>query len=112
MKKTKVKEQIDGKLEQKTMPTTLDQIWGDKGNSAYGTMDVEEYKAKLDDLNVIDIQEECIRRGFLPSTERSRMIKRLLQEFNSHVGDYKPRPVINNAKKVDPKILKILAEGK
>ena len=38
-------------------PSTLDQVWGDTGNTKYGTMDEAEYTDKLKEMNKSDLQD-------------------------------------------------------
>lgn len=82
--------QVHGKEEkQKYEPTTLDQIWGDDGTGRYGTMDLEEYKAQIDQMSRTDINAHAADLGVIPVEDRVSLEKRLTDEFTNHVGSYR-----------------------
>ena len=54
-------------------PTTLDQIWGDDGTGMYGTLDVQKYETRLDDMNMSDMQSHASRVGIIPIDNRSML---------------------------------------
>ena len=104
--------QTHAKVENKFEPTTLDQIWGDDGTSEYGTLDYENYKAKVFDMNMSDLQAHASRVGIVPVDNRNMLTDRLLREFSKHVSSFK-KPVEDLAEqqKYPSKIRDILAEG-
>ena len=105
--------QTHAKVENKFEPTTLDQIWGDDGTSEYGTLDYENYKAKVFDMNMSDLQAHASRVGIVPVDNRNMLTDRLLREFSKHVSSFK-KPVENLAEQqnIPQKIRDILAEGR
>ena len=94
-------------------PTTLDQIWGDDGTGMYGTLDVQQYETRLDDMNMSDMQSHASRVGIIPIDNRSMLRERLVREFRKHTSAYK-KPV--SAPEENPQIskdaMKILSEGR
>jgi hypothetical protein len=62
-------------------PSTLDQVWGDTGNTKYGTMDEAEYTDKLKEMNKSDLQAHASRAGLIPIDDRGILTKKLLTEF-------------------------------
>ena len=91
-RKTSDLSQTHGKVEdgeeEKFAPTTLDQIWGDKGDGKYGTLDEQEYIKQLDDMSLTDMHAHAAEVGIIPIDSRDMLEKRLLKEFNRHVGMY------------------------
>jgi hypothetical protein len=83
--------QVHGKEEedQKFEPTTLDQIWGDDGTARYGTMNIEEYKAEIDQMSRTDINAHAADLGVIPVEDRTSLEKRLTEEFTRHVNSYR-----------------------
>jgi len=112
-KKTKLKtlKQIDGKSEEKVIPSTLDQIWGDTGLSRYHTLNEKEYTTYLSELNKSDLQTHATKIGLLPIDNRELLTSRLLREFKKYVDSFK-RPVPMKTKVVSKEALQILAEGR
>lgn len=104
--------QAHGKVEQ-FEPTTLDQVWGDNGMNAYGTMDEVKYQTRLDDMNMSDMQSHASQVGIIPIDNRNMLRDRLLREFRKHVAAYQ-RPItsIEEPQVVDKEIQKILSEGR
>lgn len=105
--------EIDGKIASNN-PTALDQIWGVDGLSKYGTMDVDEYTAQLDDMLPVDLQNHARNVGLRPDVEPHVLRERLLAEFQRHVASFKSASVqTKNIKltNVPKKINKILREG-
>ena len=104
--------QTHGK-EEKFEPTTLDQIWGDDGSNVYGTLNESTYADKVDDMNLSDLQAHASTVGIIPIDNRHTLRERLLREFRKHVSSYK-KPVQQNesSRGVDPKVMKILSEGR
>lgn len=100
--------------EERFEPTTLDQIWGDTGNTRYGTMKEEDYLYKLQEMNKSDLQTHANTMGIVPVDDREILTKKLLQEFKKYVSGFKKpsQSQINNIPNVSKEVAKILAEGK
>ncbi len=104
-------QQTHGKVEN-TQPTTLDQIWGDEGSSKYQTLDVEEYRTQLREMNRTDIQAHATKLGVVPVTSREMLEKRLVKEFEKHVASYRKPNAVKPDENVSEETLKILSEGR
>ena len=105
--------QTHGKLEGKdTVPSTLDQIWGDTGESKYDTMDKDEYVKQLNELNGTDLQFHASTVGVIPVQNREMLQKRLVKEFERHVASYRRPASVNKKTKLSKKAKDILAEGR
>ena len=105
--------QTHGKLEGKdTVPSTLDQIWGDTGESKYETMDKDEYVKQLNELNITDLQYHASTVGVIPVQSRGMLQKRLLKEFERHVASYQRPASINKKIKLSKEAKDILSEGR
>jgi hypothetical protein len=96
-------------------PTSLDQIWGDRGTSKYGTLDPEKYAEKLRGLNKTDLFAHARSIGIMPNDNYDLLLRKLKEEFLAHINAYR-RPSSNTtvagAKKISPQVLKILSEGR
>jgi regulatory protein YycH of two-component signal transduction system YycFG len=95
--------------------TTLDQIWGDTGNSKYGTLKEAEYSSQIKAMNKSDLHSHAIKLGILPVENRDLLTKRLVREFKKHVLSFKkPRSASANKKpsKVSDSAKSILAQGR
>ena len=104
--------QTHGK-EEKFEPVTLDQIWGDDGTSAYGTLNENTYTVQLDDMNMSDLQAHASTVGIIPIDNRQTLRERLLREFRKHASAYKkPIHEAESVTHVDPEVMKILSEGR
>ena len=104
--------QVHGKEEREFKPTTLDQIWGDAGQGAYGTMEEEKYKKTLREMNKSDLKSHAVKKGLVPIDDRLQLEKRLISEFRKHINSFK-RPQDNLKKnKVSKSSKDILSEGK
>ena len=93
-------------------PRTLDQIWGDSGQSKYGTLVLAEYQKYLKELTKSDLQTHAVKVGLIPVDNRETLVKRLEKEFNKHVSLYQPAPKTNNNIKLSKTARDILAEGR
>lgn len=93
-------------------PRTLDQVWGDTGESKYKTLDLTEYQKYLKELTKSDLQAHAIKVGLIPIDNRETLVKRLEKEFNKHVSLYKPAPKTKNDIKLTKTAKDILAEGR
>jgi hypothetical protein len=103
--------QIDGKQE-KSKPSTLEQIWGDNGLRRYKTTNQEEYTNYLLGLNKSDLQTHAASIGILPQDNRELLSKKLIKEFRTYVAGYNVPDPIPKPSKVSPEVLRILAEGR
>jgi len=111
-KKAKEMTQTHAK-EEKFQPSTLDQVWGDTGNTKYGTMDETEYTNKLKEMNKSDLQAHASRTGLIPIDDRGILTKKLLAEFKRYVSGFqKPNTVVNPPPSISKDAARILAEGK
>ena len=111
-KKLEKLKQTDGKVET-FQPTTLEQIWGDTGMSRYNTLDEKEYVASLAEMNKSDLQSHAVKLGIVPHEERERLVKKLINEFKSHVASFRvPQEKLSDFKKLTPEVMKILSEGR
>lgn len=107
MKKLK---QIDGKI---NGPKTLDQVWGDDGTSKYQTMDEEEYKERINEMNNSEMQNHAYSVGLLPHDNREILASRLIREFRNHVSQYQVTNYNLPKYKAPSKAVRdILAEGR
>ena len=105
--------QTHGKVEEKnTTPSTLEQVWGDTGETKYGTMDEKEYVAHMKELNHTDLQLHASKVGIIPVQSREMLQRRLLKEFQKHVVSYKRPGGNKSAPKLSKKAKDILAEGR
>lgn len=93
-------------------PRTLDQVWGDTGESKYKTLDLTEYQKYLKELTKSDLQAHAIKVGLIPIDNRETLVKRLEKEFNKHVSLYRPAPKTKNDIKLTKTAKDILAEGR
>jgi oligoribonuclease NrnB/cAMP/cGMP phosphodiesterase (DHH superfamily) len=93
-------------------PRTLDQVWGDTGESKYKTLDLTEYQKYLKELTKSDLQAHAIKVGLIPIDNREVLAKRLEKEFNKHVSLYRPAPKTKNDIKLSKTAKDILAEGR
>ena len=99
--------------EEKFEPTTLDQIWGDTGNTKYGTMNEEEYLDSLNEMNKSDLQAHASLFGFVPIADRETLTKKLVGEFRKYISGFKkPETTINTPPHISKEAAKVLNEGK
>ena len=94
--------------------TTLDQIWGDEGNSKYGTLDESTYTTQIKAMNKSDLHSHAIKLGILPVENRELLTNRLLREFKKHVLSFR-KPKQTSDKKpqdVSQAVKSILAQGR
>lgn len=104
--------QTHGK-EEKYQPTTLDQIWGDKGSTRYGTVDVNEYVRKLEGMNTSDLQAHAHKMGLIPVDDRTTVTKKLIYEFKTYISGFrKPDQNPSSTLPVSNETKKILDEGR
>lgn len=112
--KKKVKEMTQTHAkEEKFQPSTLDQVWGDTGNTKYGTMDEEKYLNKLQEMNKSDLQAHANRVGMIPIADRGVLTKKLVSEFKKYVSGFrKPDTTINPPPAISKEAARVLSEGK
>ena len=104
--------QTHGK-EEKFRPTSLDQIWGDKGTWKYSTMDENEYRAMVENMPRSDLSAHAQKVGLIPISDRTQLIKRLTVEFKRHIMAYRT-PQVDGGKNnpISSEAEKILKEGR
>ena len=96
-------------------PNSLDQIWGDTGETKYGHLDEIRYQEELNHMTKSDLFAHASRHGVIPIDNRDQLEKRLAREFNKYVLEFrKPHHqedsvTMNNA---SLEARKILEEGK
>jgi len=99
--------------EEKFVPSTLDQIWGDEGLSKYGTLDEKEYEEQIENMMRTDLWGHASKLGLVPIDNLNLLRRTLMTEFRRYAVAYRKPP---EDKKPEPKLskeaLKILAEGK
>ena len=82
-------EQVHGKVEdEKFIPRTLNQIFGDTGFDRYQTLDVDVYEKELDEMSMSDMIGHATRIGVIPVGDKNRLRKALVNKFHEHVGMY------------------------
>ncbi len=106
-------EQTHGKTE-KFEPTTLAQIWGEDGMNKYKTLELSEYELQIRGMNKSDLQAHAANLGIVPSDDRERLTKKLVQAFLKHSSQFrKPlQQTVPDGKKPSDEVLKILSEGR
>lgn len=110
-KRTRKTSQTHGKIE--NVPNSLDQIWGDTGISKYGTLDLDEYKKYLNDLNKSDLQTHASKIGLIPVDDTKILKERLEREFIKHASVYAAKISTTETEiKLSKEVKDILAEGK
>lgn len=105
--------QIDGKFTINNI-TSLEQILGDTGISKYGTLNYDEYKNKIDEMLIVDLQSEALRIGLIPNVEPKELKARLLREFQRHINQFRiseSKLGKNISGEFSKEALKILREG-
>ena len=116
-KKPKTQQNIDkmsqahGK-EDKFIPTTLDQVWGDDGLWKYDTSDERIYEDRLKSMTRIDIQTHATKIGLIPVDNRDTLEKRLMREFKRHVASYKRPTSTDTSVRLSKEARQILEEGR
>jgi hypothetical protein len=92
-KKAKTKE-IGGKK------LYLSQIFGDKGQSRFGTVEQGEYEKQINGMNKSDLITHASKVGIIPKNDTERLRKELLKEFKKHIVNYNlpsaPKPKIRS----------------
>ncbi|MEK6880997.1 MAG: hypothetical protein AABY22_15370 [Nanoarchaeota archaeon] len=108
----KNKKQIDGKLET-TEPSSLSQLWGETGLEKYKTFNIDEYTTQINGLNKSDLDSHAHGLGLIPVENRQLLVKRLLDAFRQHIGQFRrPKSSTKGVKLPNKKVMDILAEGR
>ena len=110
-KKVKELTQAHGK-EEKFVPTTLDQVWGDDGSGKYDTSDETVYTGQLKNMTRIDIQTHATKIGLIPVENRDTLEKRLLREFRRHWVSYRRPTEQDTSVEISNEARRILEEGR
>ena len=93
--------------------TTMDQVWGDTGNSKYGTLEESVYLNKIRNMNRSDLHSHAVTVGILPIDNRDILTTRLTREFKKHILSFqKPHEEKRKHPTLSEKSRSILAEGK
>lgn len=111
----KIKNQTNGKTVEikKPLPRSLDELWGAKGTTKYGTLELEVYEKQLKEMTKADMQSHAMKLGHAPIDDFPRLKKHLINEFLRYKATYSPRPEPkSNIKAISPEVKKILAEGR
>lgn len=116
-KKTTLKEmgQVDGQTTAHAKYRSIDDILGERQH-LFGCNTIEAYEAKIDDMDMADLQEHALDLELRPIDNRSVLKDRLLNEFRKRLSKYtgsavQESSVIENPSKVN-EIKKLLAGGK
>lgn len=104
--------QTHGKIEN-FKPTTLDQIWGTDGLSRYRTLNYEEYKESLRQMDKSKLQAHAMELGLIPVDNLAVLNERLLSEFRLYTKQFASESdkTAKKQEKVSQEVLKILREG-
>jgi hypothetical protein len=105
--------QADGK-DEKFVPTTLDQIWGEGIDHKYGTSSFEAYQEQIEAMDTAELYEHARKHGVVPVDDKERVRRNLLRAFREHIQSFR-QPVQPPQMKLEdlPKdIQRILAEGR
>ena len=94
-------------------PSTLDQVWGDKGDGKYETDNDVHYESSIRQMNLTDLQMHATQVGLIPVQNREVLTKRLVKEFQKHWNSYR-KPLINkrNLGELPQSVKDTLAEGR
>lgn len=116
-KQIKLKEfhQTDGQvIDNEFEATTIAQVLGsDNGISKYGTMDITTYEASLREMNKSDLYTHASHLGIMPSDDRQRLTRRLVEDFKIHIASFRvPKAKKAFVPKITPELEKILATGR
>jgi hypothetical protein len=106
--------QTHGMLEEnKTTPSTLDQVWGDTGiGGKYRTLDLLIYKKELGHMSKSDLKAHATTIGLMPVDNVNLLQDRLIREFRLHVSSYAKPLSTSNKVDISKEVRDILEEGK
>lgn len=87
----------------------IDEIMGNAGvkSGAFSTFNQEEYKRRLDEMTLIDIQKECISHSIWPSKTKDALIDQLIQAHARYISQYESSKI---KPKRTPKLTKEAAD--
>jgi hypothetical protein len=91
---------------------TLDQIWGDTGQSRYSATNEKEYIEYINEMNKTDLHAHANKIGLIPIDNRESLTKRLVLEFKKFISMYKFPKNTDNTITLNKSAKNILAEGK
>lgn len=60
------------------------------GNGKYNTLDQAKYKTFLDSLSITELQDEAMKRGLKPISERPFMTETLIKLFREYARQFIP----------------------
>lgn len=114
MAKAKGKITVDGKNENgsltlkagqgKRQVRSIDELLGYTSNP-YASMSEEQYKDKLTNLSMSELQTHAAAMGILPITNRTILAKRLLNEYTKKAAGYYNTITNENIEPKNPKKL-------
>ena len=110
-KKVSEMSQTHGK-EEKFVPTTLNQIWGDDGTGKYQTLDEDQYRNSLHEMTRIDIQTHATTVGLIPVENRQVLTDRLLREFRRHRAAFQKPREAQDGLELSKEVRETLEEGR
>lgn len=98
----------------KYQPQLLEQVWGSDNLSKYGTLDIDEYNDRLDNMTRADLETHARAVGVIIVEHTPRLREKLIHEFNSFVSlVQKPENPKSYGKiKITPEAQKVLNEGR
>lgn len=70
---------------------TMEQLLGNTGVSKFGTLDVEEYKEKLNKMDWSEISDHAVANGFFPGDVENidRLKKTLVTNFVNYASQFR-----------------------
>jgi len=113
-KKVDEMSQTHGKVEN-FEPNSLDQVWGDTGETRYGHLDEKKYEEELNNMTKSELFAHASKHGIIPIDNRDQLEKRLIKEFNRYSLEFKKPHHQEDPIRMDNISLearKILEEGK
>lgn len=82
--------QMDAKIhDENSAPSTLEDIIGSTYFNRYNGESKENYEGKINGMNVAELRSHAITLGFVPNSNRERLVKQLLSEFNKYTLNFK-----------------------
>jgi hypothetical protein len=91
-------------------PKTLADILG-RTTPRYSVASIEDYRKMISEMNLIDVQHECVRIGMRPISDRDKMVFHLLQQFEIYAGTQSAKAVAPRTLKPTKEIMDILSKG-
>ena len=98
----------------KRNPSTIDQLFGFDDGNKFGTLDYNEYEAKLDNMTLSDLQQEAEKINCPPIDDKERLKRSLKNEFRIYASNYNiPKsPPPTDPSKVSKVVKDFMSEGK